>query len=418
MAMVMAGGVGSRLYPLTAERTKSAVHFAGKYRIIDFVINNLINSAILKIKILTQFKSDSLNKHISAAWHLPRSLDMYIDPVPAQMRTGNTWYRGTADAIFQNINLIDDEKPDYVAVLGGDHIYKMDYNQMVDFHADSGALATIAAIPKPISEASRFGVIEVDEDWHMVGFEEKPERPKSLPNNPDFALVSMGNYLFSRKFLVRELYQNSKDRESSHDFGRDIIPKIYQQYPVYVYNFLDNHIPGETPKEVGYWQDVGTIDDYYRANLDVKNVSPIFNLYNKKWPLRTVNWNYPPAKFVFSGRGSDTRTGHALDSVVSEGCIISGATVTDSVLAPGVFVHSYANIAESVIFPDVDVGRGAKIRRAIIDRGLRIPEGAEIGCNLELDKRRFHVTENGVVVVPRSFKFEDGDSQAVPAKPV
>jgi glucose-1-phosphate adenylyltransferase len=404
LAMVMAGGEGSRLHPLTQERAKPAVYFGGKYRIIDFVLNNFINSGIFKIKVLTQFKSDSLIKHLTAGWNLNRMLGQYIDPVPAQMRTGKKWYQGTADAIFQNINLIEDENPDYVAVFGADHIYKMDISQMLDYHRQTGAVGTVAAIPRPISEAGSFGIIEVDVSGRMIGFEEKPNNPKPMPGDPSKVLVSMGNYIFNRKFLVRELFHDAGMAASSHDFGRDVIPKIYNDYPIYVYDFSNNRIPGETPEQSLYWEDVGTLDAYYSANMALRDVLPEINLYNDHWPIRTAPAQSPPAKFVFSGEGNEKRIGEALDSIVSGGCIISGGKVIRSVLSRGVRVHSFAVVEDSILFPDVEVSEKAQIRRAIIDRGIRIGPGEKIGFDLEEDRKRFFVSESGIVVLGQTSR--------------
>jgi glucose-1-phosphate adenylyltransferase len=396
--MIMAGGQGSRLWPLTEERAKPAVHFGGKYRIIDFVLNNFVNSGIHKIKLLTQFKSDSLNRHVQTAWTLNRTLDQYVDLVPAQMRTGTEWYRGTADAIYQNVNLITDERPDLVAVFGGDHIYKMDFNQMIDFHMAKGALCTVSAFPVPIEEASEFGVIEVDEDWRMVGFEEKPARPKHMPGRPGWALCSMGNYLFHSKFMVRELLADAQ-KNSAHDFGKDIIPSIFMTYPVYVYDYTTNRIPGETGS---YWRDVGTLDAFFEANMDLVKVSPEFNLYNPKWAMRTINWSAPPAKFVFNEADVEpARRGSAFDSIICDGCIVSGGQVNKSVLAPHCFVHSYANVEEAILFPNVEVGRGAQVRRAIVEKGVKIPPGAKIGFDATRDAERFHITDSGIVVISK-----------------
>ena len=404
LAMVMAGGEGSRLHPLTQERAKPSVYFGGKYRIIDFVLNNFINSGIFKIKVLTQFKSDSLIKHLTTGWNLNRMLGHYIDPVPAQMRTGKKWYQGTADAIFQNINLIEDENPDYVAVFGADHIYKMDISQMLDYHRQTGAVATVAAIPRPISEASSFGIIEVDPSRRMIGFEEKPKNPKPMPGDPSKVLVSMGNYIFNRKFLVRELFHDASVAASSHDFGRDVIPTIYNDYPIYVYDFSNNRIPGETQEQSLYWEDVGTLDAYYAANMALRDVLPEINLYNDHWPIRTAPAQSPPAKFVFSGEGNEKRIGEALDSIVSGGCIISGGKVIRSVLSRGVRVHSFAVVEDSILFPDVEVSEKAQIRRAIIDRGIRIGPGERIGFDLEEDRKRFFVSESGIVVLGQASK--------------
>ncbi|NLE00718.1 MAG: glucose-1-phosphate adenylyltransferase [Fibrobacter sp.] len=397
--MIMAGGEGSRLHPLTQERAKPSVYFGGKYRIIDFVLNNFINSGIFKIKVLTQFKADSLIKHLTAGWNLNRMLGQYVDPVPAQMRTGKKWYQGTADAIFQNINLIEDENPDYVVVFGADHIYKMDISLMMDFHRQTGAVATIAAIPRPIKDATSFGVIEVDPSGRMIGFEEKPKNPKPMPGNPSMALVSMGNYIFNRKFLVRELFHDASLAASSHDFGKDVIPKIFHDYPIYVYDFTNNRIPGETPQQNHYWEDVGTLEAYFKANMTLREVVPEINLYNDHWPIRTAPGQSPPAKFVFAGEGDDRRRGEALDSIVSGGCIISGGRVVRSVLSRGVRVHSLAVVEDSIVFPDVEISEKAQVRNAIIDRGIRIGPGDRIGFDLEEDRKRFTVSESGIVVI-------------------
>ena len=399
LVMIMAGGQGSRLQPLTKERAKPAVYFAGKYRIIDFVLNNFVNSGFYKIKVLTQFKSDSLIRHISTAWSFNRALGHFVDIVPAQMRTGENWYRGTADAIFQNLNLVKEERCEFLAVFGGDHIYKMEVNQLVRFHEKKGGVATVAAIPVPVSEAHEFGIIEVDENWKMVGFVEKPKEPKEIPGRPGWCLASMGNYVWNTNFLIDVLESDSIDNESSHDFGKDILPALFGKYPIYVYDFSQNDVPDE--KNSGFWKDVGTLDAYFEANMDVCAIAPEFNLYNLSWPLRTYNWNLPPAKFAFAGEGGDTRRGQAVDSIICEGSIISGATVRSSVISPNVFVHSWAEVNESILFPDVVVGRHAKIRRAILDKGISIPDGFEIGVNPEEDRKRFFVTESGITVIPK-----------------
>ena len=404
LGMIMAGGEGSRLHPLTNERAKPAVYFGGKYRIVDFVLNNFINSGIFKIKVLTQFKSDSLIKHLTTGWSLNRMLGQYIDPVPAQMRTGKNWYMGTADAVFQNFNLIEDENPDYVAVFGADHIYKMDISQMLDFHRHAGAVATVVAIPKPVEEAAAFGIIEVDQDGRMIGFEEKPKNPKTIPGNPRMALVSMGNYIFNRKFLVRELFNDASLSGSSHDFGKDVIPKIFHNYPIYVWDFSNNRIPGETPQQNVYWKDVGSLDAYYEANMTLRDVVPEINLYNEAWPIRTAPGQSPPAKFVFSGEPPEKRKGEALDSILSGGCIISGGRVIRSILSRGVRVHSLAVVEDSIIFPDVQVSEKAHIRRTIIDRGVQILPGERIGFNIEEDRKRFTVSESGIVVISQPSK--------------
>lgn len=404
LGMIMAGGEGSRLHPLTKERAKPAVYFGGKYRIVDFVLNNFINSGIFKIKVLTQFKSDSLIKHLTAGWNLNRMLGHFIDPVPAQMRTGKNWYQGTADAIFQNINLIEDENPDYVVVFGADHIYKMDISQMLDFHRQVGAVGSVVAIPRPIKQASNFGVIEVDHSGRMIGFEEKPKKPKSMPGNPEMALASMGNYIFNKKFLIQELFNDASISGSTHDFGKDLIPKIFHNYPIYVYDFANNKIPGETPEQNLYWEDVGTHEAYYKANMTLRDVVPEINLYNEHWPIRTAPAQSPPAKFVFDGAGEEKRKGEALDSIVSGGCIISGGRVVRSVLSRGVRVDSLAIVEDSILFPDVEISECAEVRNAIIDRGIIIAPGDRIGFNLEEDRKRFFVSESGIVVIGQQSK--------------
>jgi glucose-1-phosphate adenylyltransferase len=400
----MAGGEGSRLHPLTNERAKPAVYFGGKYRIIDFVLNNFINSGIFKIKVLTQFKADSLIKHLTTGWTLNRMLGQYIDPVPAQMRTGRNWYMGTADAVFQNLNLIEDENPDYIAVFGADHIYKMDISQMLDFHRHVGAVATVAAIPKPIGEAADFGVIEVDDTGRMIGFEEKPKKPKPMPGKPTMALISMGNYIFNRKFLVRELFNDASLSGSSHDFGKDVIPKIFNDYPIYIYDFANNRIAGERPEQDNYWMDVGSLEAYFEANMTLRDVVPEINLYNEAWPIRTAPGQTPPAKFVFSGEGTEKRKGDAIDSIVSGGCILSGGHVIRSVLSRSVRVHSLAIVEDSILFPDVEISEKAHIRRTIIDRGVKIMPGDKIGFDLEADKKRFMVSDSGIVVICQPSK--------------
>ena len=404
LGMIMAGGEGSRLHPLTNERAKPAVYFGGKYRIIDFVLNNFINSGIFKIKVLTQFKADSLIKHLTTGWTLNRMLGQYIDPVPAQMRTGRNWYMGTADAVFQNLNLIEDENPDYIAVFGADHIYKMDISQMLDFHRHVGAVATVAAIPKPIGEAADFGVIEVDDTGRMIGFEEKPKNPKPMPGKPAMALISMGNYIFNRKFLVRELFNDASLSGSSHDFGKDVIPKIFNDYPIYIYDFANNRIAGERPEQDNYWMDVGSLEAYFEANMTLRDVVPEINLYNEAWPIRTAPGQTPPAKFVFAGEGAEKRKGDAIDSIVSGGCILSGGHVIRSVLSRSVRIHSLAIVEDSILFPDVEISEKAHIRRTIIDRGVKIMPGDKIGFDLEADKKRFMVSDSGIVVICQPSK--------------
>lgn len=401
MAMILAGGKGERLFPLTEVRAKPAVQFGGKYRIIDFVLNNMVNSGIYKIKVLTQFKSNSLIKHLSDAWHLDRRVGHFIDIVPAQMRTGEVWYQGTADAIFQNMNLLYEETPDYVAIFGGDHVYKMDVRQMFETHLDCEADLTISVVPVPIEKATSLGVLEVDAAGRVLGFEEKPANPKPMPGHPSMALASMGNYIFSIETLKSVLQIDAGNDGSSHDFGKDVIPFMVQSgYEVYAYDFSTNEVPGMTERERGYWRDVGTIESFYDANMDLRTVSPIFNLYNRKWPLRTFQSFSGPAKFVFAGEGDDRR-GEAIDSLISEGAIISGSRVRNSILSPDVFVHSYAEVTDSIIMSGVEIGRGAKVRRAIIDKYQMIPEGELIGYDSKKDREKYFVSSSGIVVIAK-----------------
>lgn len=399
LVMILAGGQGTRLYPLTRDRAKPAVPFGGKYRIIDFVLNNFVNAGFLRIKVLTQFMSDSLNRHISRCWNLSSMVGHYIDLVPAQMRTGESWYKGTADAIFQNFNLITDENPDHLFVFGGDHIYKMDVRQMLEFHKDVKSDLTVACVPMPLKEAASMGVVEVDPNGRIIGWEEKPKHPKPMPGHPDKALVSMGNYIFNTRTILSELTEDAH-RQTSHDFGKDIIPNMIGKFKVYAYDFTKNNVPGMEEKERGYWRDVGTIDAYYEANMDLISVIPQLNLYNREWPIRTLEPHYPPAKFVFANE-AERRVGRALDSLVCEGVILSGGEVIHSILSPGVRINSFAQVVDSIVMEGVDVGRHCRIRRAIIDKEVAIPAHAEIGYDLEQDRKRFHVTDSGIVVVPK-----------------
>lgn len=405
LVMILAGGEGKRLYPLTKDRAKPAVPFGGRYRIIDFVINNFVNSGFYKIKVLTQYKSDSLNKHITRGWRLSPFLNQYIDLAPAQMRTGNDWYRGTADAIYQNIFHIQDEDPDYVCVFGGDHIYKMDVSQMLNFHKDKGADLSIAAIPIPIEEASEFGIMEVDENWRLTNFVEKPKTaPKTIPGNPNMCLASMGNYIFGKDVLLDALERDDKIQESSHDFGKNVIPMLLNEgKKIYVYNFHDNSFAGMTESERGYWRDVGSIDAYWQANMDLLEASPELDLYSKDWPLRTFNHNYPPAKFIWQ---EGDRVGMATNSMVSEGCIVSGGMLSHCVLSPKVRINSYSQVVDSILMENVDVGRYSKIRKAIIDKNVKVPPNTRIGYDYDEDiARGFLVSPNGVTVVPKDAKL-------------
>lgn len=401
LAMILAGGEGKRLYPLTKDRAKPAVPFGGRYRIIDFVLNNFINSGIFKIKVITQYKSDSLNKHISRGWSLSPFLDQYIDLVPAQMRTGGAWYQGTADAIYQNKLHIIDEKPEYVCVFGGDHIYKMDVGQMLDFHKENNADLTISAIPIPVEQASEFGIMEVDENWRLTNFVEKPKTtPKTIPGNPNMCLASMGNYIFGKHQLLDALEEDAQIEESNHDFGKNVIPMmLHQGKNVMVYNFSENEYPGITKNEKGYWRDVGNIDAYWEANMDLLDYEPELNIYSKEWPLRTFNYNYPPAKFLWS---QNDRVGMATDSMISEGCIVSGGNLSRCVLSPEVRINSYSQVSESILMEKVNIGGHAEIRRAIIDKYVDIPPYMKIGFNRDEDLARgFYVSANGITVVPK-----------------
>jgi len=405
--MILAGGMGERLYPLTRDRAKPAVPFGGRYRIVDFAINNFINSGFLKIKVLTQFKSTSLIEHITRTWRLVPEIGQYVDVVPAQMRKGPFWFRGTADAVFQNLELIFDESPDLVCVFGGDHIYKMDVNQMLQEHLANEADLTIATIPVPVGEAFQFGIVEIDENWRVTGFVEKPkEGAKTIPGRPDMVLASMGNYIFDASVMIDVLQRNAL-RDSAHDFGKEIIPDMYPRTKVYAYDFAKNLVPGEEGHNRGYWRDVGTIDSYFEASMDLVSVSPMFNMYNPLWPMISAPMHLPPAKFVFADAQSQ-RIGIATDSLVSDGCIISGGTINRSVLFPRVRIHSYVDVDESILMDGVDVGRHSKVRRAIVDKGVKIPSGSTIGYDLEADRRRFTVTESGIVVVPKGAEIEEG----------
>ena len=403
LAMILAGGAGTRLEPLTRERAKPAVPFGGRYRIIDFVLSNFANSGIYRVKVLTQYKSDSLNKHLSRAWRMSAFLGHYVEAVPAQMRTGMDWYKGSVDAIYQNLNIITDEEPDQIFVFGADHVYRMDCQQMLDFHVSRKAACTVAAIPVPLEEGKDFGIIDVGLDGRMKGFVEKPKNPPPMPGNPKMCLASMGNYLFSTDLLVKEVVRDAADEASAHDFGKSIISELYKREPVYVYDFAQNAIVGQEEKERGYWRDVGNIDTYYQSNMDLVEVDPIFNLYNDRWPIYTQPNNFPPAKFVFADR-EHNRVGNSTDSLVSEGCIISGGHVHRSVLSPKVRVNSFSEVQDSILFENVTIGRRCRIRRAIIDKNVEIPPGMTIGYDLEEDRRRFHVTPDGVVVIPKGMK--------------
>lgn len=394
IGVLLAGGQGERLWPLTRDRAKPAVPFGGLYRIIDITLSNCINSNLRRVFVLTQYKALSLNRHIRAGWSPLAGLGEYIEVLPPQMRVSQQWYQGTADAVYQNIYSIGSERSKYVFILSGDHIYKMDYSRMLKQHVDSGADVTVATIQIPVQEAARqFGVIETDRDWRIVGFEEKPAVPKESPHQPGHCSASMGIYIFNTQLMIPILLADSEDPKSHHDFGKDILPRIISKHRVFAYNFVD-----ENRKDALYWRDVGTLDAYYEANMDLVSVSPVFNLYDMSWPLRTWIHQYPPAKFVFA---DPERMGVALDSIVAGGSIISGGRVMKSILGADVRVNSYCEVSESIFYNHVNVGRHSRIRRAIIDRHVSLPERTEIGYDMEADKRRFHVTDSGIVVVVR-----------------
>jgi glucose-1-phosphate adenylyltransferase len=393
LVILLAGGAGERLYPLTKERAKPAVYFGGPYRIIDFTLSNCINSGLRRIFIATQYKSLSLNRHIRMGWNVvSEELGEFIEILPPQKRVGEHWYLGTADAVFQNLYSIDRESPSHVIVLSGDHVYKMDYSKMLRFHLERKADVTLAAIEVPLADASRFGIVSVDQSDRVVGFDEKPADPTPVPGSPDVALGSMGIYIFKADVLVRALEDDAPRADSQHDFGRNIIPSLFGAATVLVYRFYD-----ENKKAAKYWRDIGTLDAYFEASMDLCHVNPEFNLYDPEWPLRTYQPQAPPAKFVFAEEGR--RCGQALDSVIASGCIISGSRVMGSILCPNVRVHSFCDIEQAILMPGVRVGRHARIRRAIIDRDVLVPRGALIGFDPEEDRRRHTVTDGGVVVV-------------------
>ncbi|MBI5191750.1 MAG: glucose-1-phosphate adenylyltransferase [Nitrospirae bacterium] len=401
LTMVMAGGKGERLYPLTLHRAKPAVPFGGKYRIIDFTLSNCINSGMRKIIVLTQYKSHSLERHLNLGWNfLNPEMDEYIMTLPPQQRVDEHWYQGTADAIYQNLYSIEKENPSHLMILSGDHIYKMDYSKMLAYHKKKKAQATVGAIEVSLAEASSFGIVEVDDEYTITGFAEKPRNPKPIPGKPEHAFASMGIYIFNTE-VITEFLKEDAGRKSSHDFGKDIIPLMQKKCKVVAYNFRD-----ENKKKAKYWRDVGTIDSYWEANLDLATVDPLFNLYDRGWPLRTYQGQYPPAKFVFAQEFKGGRLGVALDSVVSGGVIISGGRVQNSVLAQNVRVNSYTEVHDSVIMENVDIGRHCRIKKAIIDKDVRVPAGTTIGYDPAEDARRFVVSPGGVVVVAKGQVIE------------
>ncbi|KWV33682.1 glucose-1-phosphate adenylyltransferase [Micromonospora rifamycinica] len=404
LAIVLAGGEGKRLMPLTADRAKPAVPFGGMYRMVDFVLSNLANAGFLKIVVLTQYKSHSLDRHITKTWRMSTLLGNYVTPVPAQQRRGPWWFAGSADAIYQSFNLINDEQPDYVIVFGADHIYRMDPRQMVDDHIASGASVTVAGIRQPLSTADQFGVIEVGEDGKRIrAFREKPTDAVGLPDAPDQIYASMGNYVFSTRALCEAVERDAADKTSKHDMGGSIIPMMVERGEANVYDFQDNEVPGSTDRDRGYWRDVGTLDSFYDAHMDLINVHPVFNLYNFDWPIYTDQPPYPPAKFVHQW---GERVGRAVGSMISPGAVISGSLVENSVVSPKVKVHSWAQVDGAVLMEGVEIGRHAVVRRAILDKNVFVPEGAEIGVDLEKDRQRYTVSDNGVVVIGKGQRVE------------
>jgi glucose-1-phosphate adenylyltransferase len=405
LVMVLAGGEGKRLYPLTLDRAKPAVPFGGRYRIIDIVLSNFVNSGLSRIKVLTQYKSASLEEHIARVWRLAPILDQYIEAIPAQQRTGKSWFRGSADAVFQCLHVITDERPKHVCIFGGDHVYKMDIRQMLATHLDKGAEATIAAIPVPKREASNVGVLEVSPEGRVVAFHEKVADPPTMPGRDDMCLASMGNYVFETGLLASALQEDARSEESMHDFGYNVLPQLVASGArVFTYDFATNVVPGEDETARGYWRDIGTLDAYFEAQMDLIAIGPQFNLYNARWPIRTGISHMPPAKFVFRDE-VQARVGIATDSLVSNGCIISGGRIHRTVLGLGCRINSFAEVEEALLFDGVQIGRHARIRRAIIDKDVEIPAGTVVGFDQEADRRRFFVSEGGVVVIPKRAKL-------------
>jgi glucose-1-phosphate adenylyltransferase len=400
LAVVLAGGKGARLEPLTRDRAKPAVPFGGAYRIIDFALSNCLNSGLRKMLVLTQYKAMSLDRHINLGWRhfFCRELGEFIDVVPPQQRIDEHWYQGTADAVYQNIYVIEKERPEYVVILAGDHIYKMNYRTMLDFHREVNADLTIGALRVDANAARQFGVMQVDSNNRIVGFEEKHPEPKTIPGDSKHCLASMGIYVFTARFLFEQLLSDANKPNSQHDFGRNIIPAIIDTHRIFAFPFRD-----ENRKSDAYWRDVGTLDAYFEANMDLVRVDPLLNMYDDQWPVRTYQPNLPPPKFVFGSSGDEDRRGHALDSIVCHGSILSGGLVERSIVGPKVRVNSYAHVEDSILFHGVNIGRRARVRRAIIDKGVQIPPGVEIGYDLEADKSHgYAVSEGGIVVIAKT----------------
>ena len=399
LTLILAGGQGERLHPLTKGRSKPAVPFGGHYRIIDFTLSNCVNSGLMRIFILTQYRSLSLDRHIKWSWNIfSRSTGEFLFMVPPQFRTASSWYKGTADAVYQNIDILEQWKPARVLILSSDHIYKMDYSAMIDAHIRSGAAVTVAAVDCDRDSASRMGVLEIDNENHILSFEEKPENPRPVPGQPDISKVNMGIYVFETAALCKAVSEDAQC-DSSHDFGRNILPSLIQKETVMAYPFVD-----ENRKEVKYWRDIGTLDSYYQASMDLVQTNPLFNLYDTAFPIHSYISPRPPAKMVFAG-DNDNRIGIALDSLLCNGCIISGGRVERSILSPDVRINSYSLVQDSILFDRVDVGRHARIRRAIIDKDVKIPPGFSIGYNPNEDKERFMVTDTGIVVIPKGERI-------------
>ena len=403
LTFIMAGGKGERLLPLTKDRTKPAVPFGGIYRIIDFTLSNCINSGLRHIYLLTQYKSESLQRHIRLGWNiLPSELGQYIELLPAQQRIGDSWYLGTADAIYQNLYTLNMDQPDQVLILAGDHLYKMNYYTMIDYHRDNDSDLTVGVVEMDKDMAPHLGVVEVDDSGKVIGFQEKPKKPKTIPGHSDKIYGSMGIYVFKRSVVEQELHEDAKNQKTSHDFGKDIIPQMLKKgLKITAFNFVDENKGGAR-----YWRDIGTIDAYYEANMDLIQLEPTFNLYDKVWPIRTFQEQFAPVKTVHSGEENAKRVGLVLDSIISGGCVVSGGKVQRSILSPNVRINSFSEVYDSILMEGVNVGRNALIKRAIIDKEVNIPQGMVIGYNLEQDKKKFFVTESGIVVVAKGTEIK------------